>query len=206
MNKNKKEKLTFFKWLHKYRAKIGLLAFVIAIPLALILITYLGPYVSNQNVHFDEEKTDVQRRFQAIDDLDELSLTIVWKELIEPRYDGNDPAEIIVPGSFRFDISYEAKGAYNVSSVAVTPVLHPDWFSYYSIGTKKTVTTSPSNMTVVWNEDLPLHKLLFVTVNEPNLYLKVEYSYITADQTINKTAYVMYSLAGINPETVTSFS
>lgn len=206
MRHNKKEKLTFWQKLHKYRAKIGLITFAVVIPMALVAVTYLGPYFSNKNVYFDEDKVDVQRKFESIDDLDELSFTITWKELIEPRYDNNEPAEIIVPGSLRFNISYEAKGTYDISSVNVTPVLHPDWFPYNSIGPKKTVTTIPSNMSITWNEDLELHKLLFVTVTEPNLYLKVEYSYVIADQTINETAYLKYSLAGINPETVTVYS
>lgn len=191
---------TFWQWLFKYRAKIGLLTFLIAIPLSLILITYLGPYISNKSVHFDEEKTDVQRSFQAIDELEELEIVIDWTRLYHTKYD--EDGVISTNGSYTFSMNYETKGAYDISSVSITPVLHTDWFPYYSVGTTTSLYTSKKSVTLIWNEEFPMHKLLFVTVNEPNLYLKVEYAYVTLDQTINKTAYVMYSLDGINPETV----
>lgn len=199
MKTNKIETLTFWQWLHKYRSKIGLLAFIIAIPLTLLLITFFGPYFSNKSVHFDVEKTDVQRRFVGTDDLDPLTISIVWTDLVHPQYDPDDETTITAHGEYRFSIRYIEKGAYDITTVSVTPVLHTDWFSFYSVGSKTTIYDVDRSISVLWDETFPMHKLLFVTVNEPNLYLKVEYSYVLVDETITETAYVMFSLKDLNP-------
>ena len=199
MRPKKNEPMTFWRWLHKYRAKIGLLAFIIAIPLTLILIAYLGPYYSNKSVHFDSEYIDVQRKFITVDDMDEIKLNIVWDELIYPTFSDTDPETVLTHGAYKFSINFEEKGSYDLSSVAITPVLHTDWFAYYSIGTKTSLSTTNRTVSVVWDELFPLRKLLFVTVNEPNLYLKVEYSYTLNEQTVQKTAYVLFSLKDLNP-------
>jgi len=197
-NKNN-QPLTFWQWLHKYRAKIGLLAFVIAIPLSLVLLAYLGPYYSNKQVHFDSEHTDVQRQFVGYNDLDELTINIVWQVLKEPVYENVDDETPTTDGQYSFNISYTAKGAYTISSVSVIPVLHTDWFPYYSIGTQYTLSTTNRLIPVVWNELFPMRKLIFVEVNEPNLYLKVTYSYLVASETVTKTAYIEYVLKDLNP-------
>lgn len=200
MRPKKNEPMTFWTWLNKYRAKIGLLAFVIAIPLTLVLIAYLGPYYSNKSVHFDSEYKDVQRQFVGVDDMEEIAINIVWKKLVNPVYD--DEGVVTSHGSYQFDINYETKGAYDISSVAITPVLHTDWFSHYSIGAKLTIGTSNKSVSVAWDELFPMRKLIFVTVNEPNLYLKVEYTYAVMESTVNKTAYVKYALSDLNPQEV----
>ncbi len=202
MRPKNNEKTTFWQWFNKYRAKIGILVFTIAIPLSLVLIAYIGPYYSNKKVHFDEDKVDVQRHFDDIDDLEALSLDIVWTELVYPVYTADDPDEILSHGQYNFIISYEPKGAYNISSVSITPVLHTDWFAFYSVGTKTSIYTNARSVSVLWDEPFPMRKLLFIEVNEPNLYLKVEYAYISADETINETVYVMYSLKDMNPSEV----
>ncbi len=202
MRYNKQETPTFWQWLHKYRAKIGLLVFAIALPITLLLIAFLGPYFSNRSVHFDEEYNDVQRNFVGIDDLKELSIKVGWTALTYPVFSDDDPEEITSHGSYRFIIGYEAKGLYDITSVAVTPVLHTDWFPHYSIGSMRNISPSGTTIAVVWDEEFPMTRLLFITITEPNLYLKVEYTYQVQDQPINETAYVMYSLHDLNPDTV----
>lgn len=201
MKTTQNQKLSFWQWLNKYRSKIGLLAFVIAIPLTLLLIAFLGPYFTNKSVHFDQEKTDIQRRFQAVDELDELLINIEWATLKNPEYD-DETDELMTHGLYGFKINYEAKGSYDISNVSVTPVLHTDWFPYYAIGSKTAIYETNRTISIVWDERFPMRRLGIITVNEPNLYLKVEYSYINIEQTINEVAYVMYSLNDINPTTV----
>ena len=197
MKQSKQQPLTFFQKIHKYRVKIGLIAFLVAIPLALLLVAFIGPYTSNKRVYFDEEQTDVQTKFVDLDDLEELTLAIAWTTLVNPRFD--DEGTVTTHGAYRFDIAYESKGSYNLTSVAITPVLRTDWFPYNEIGSKTQITQIEKSVSVPFDETFPMRRLLFVEVNEPNLYLKVEYTYTLLEQTIAKTAYIKYSLKGLNP-------
>ena len=197
MKQTKKQSLTFFQKIHKYRVKIGLITFLVAIPLALLLAAFLGPYTSNKNVYFDEEKTDVQSKFVDLDELEELTLQIEWTTLVNPRFD--EEGTVTTHGAYRFDISYEPKGAYNLTSVVITPVLHTDWFPHNEIGSKTQITQTKKSVSIPFDETFPMRRLLFVEINEPNLYLKVEYTYTLIDQTVTKTAYVKYTLKGLNP-------
>ena len=197
MKSDKNKKLTFWQKIHKYRAKIGLLAFIIIIPISLILIAYLGPYFSNKSVHFDEDYEDVQRHFVGLDDLDEMLLTIEWTNLVKPQFDEN--GEVTTDGYYRFSLTYEEKDNYDISAVSITPVLHPEWFPIYSIGSTRAMYNTTLNFQVTFNEVMPLHKLLFINVEQPNLYLKIEYSYVVGDETLDDIAYVIYSLDGLYP-------
>jgi hypothetical protein len=44
--------------------------------------------------------------------------------------------------------------------------------------------------------------LPFVSVEDPNLYLKVEYTYLTAGQNVTEIEYVKFPLDDLNPEVV----
>ncbi len=200
MKADKHKPLTFWQKIHKYRAKIGLLAFLIIIPISLVLIAYLGPYFSNKSVNFSSETAetqDIQRRFIGLNDLDEMLLTVEWTDLVKPQF--SEDNEVTTPGYYRFLLTYEAKDNYDISTVSITPVLHPDWFPVYFVGTTRQMYSTSLTFQVTYNEVMPLHKLLFVTVEQPNLYLKIEYSYISGEETINQVAYVKYSLEGLYP-------
>ena len=58
--KNQKivEKQTFWSWLHRYRLKVVILAFVILLPLALVFTAYVGSYTANRKVYFDSDMTE----------------------------------------------------------------------------------------------------------------------------------------------------
>lgn len=197
-------KPSFFTWIHLHRIKIALALFLIFVPLTLTIIAYSGTYANGRRVHFDAEVTDTTtfiHEFVSTDDIDALSLTIEWTELKKPTEDENG---VLTGGYYRFNILYTAKQNYEIISVAMTPVLKTPWSDRQVVGTRSTVTTTNRSFTVLYNEDLPLRPLWFVTVNEPNLYMKVEYTFITASNQVTKTVYVSFPLHDINPDKVVS--
>jgi len=55
---------------------------------------------------------------------------------------------------------------------------------------------------IPFNYELPTRPLWFVNVTEPTLYLKVDYTILSAGNPVEKVAYIEYSLADLNPQTV----
>ena len=99
-------------------------------------------------------------------------------------------------------MSYTPNTNYSVSSVKVTPVLKTDWKDMKSIGIQRPLSYNNTSFSVDFNFDLPKSPLLFVTIVDPNLYLKVEYVYKTAGQDVTEIEYVKFSLKDLNPKTV----
>ncbi len=197
-------KPTFWAWIHLNRIKIALILFLVVVPFTLALIIYTGTYANGQRVHFDAEVTESTtyiKDFVEPDEIDALELSIQWTELKHPT---EDETGTLTGGYYRFNILYTAKTNYEIISVSATPVLKTPWTDQQVIGTRSTVTTTNRAFTILYNEDLPLRPLWFVTVNEPNLYLKVEYTFITASNQVTKTVYVAFPLHDLNPDKVVS--
>ncbi len=68
-----------------------------------------------------------------------------------------------------------------------------------TVGNKVELTENERLIAVEFNYHLPVKPLPFVTVGEPNLYLKVEYSVSYGGNVVDKVEYVKYSLKGLNP-------
>lgn len=197
-------KPSIWVWIHLHRIRIALILFLVVVPVTLTLIVYTGTYANGRRVHFDAEVTDATtfiNDFIAPDEIDALELTIEWTELKHPTEDENGA---LTGGYYRFNILYTPKTNYEVISVSATPVLKTPWTDQQALGSRSTVTTTNRSFTIVYNEDLPLSPLLFVTVNEPNLYLKVEYTFISASNQVTKTVYVAFPLHDLNPDKVVS--
>ncbi|MBN2299851.1 MAG: hypothetical protein JXC31_01560 [Acholeplasmataceae bacterium] len=203
-NQKIEEKMTFWKWLHKYRLKIVSIAFLVIVPIALILIMYVGSYTANKVVNFDAEVTPDTvevKEFLDTDGIDAFSLNIVWSKLKYPILDPN--TDELTGGYYEFDITYEAHENYVVKSVFVTPVLQTDWTSLRSLGTKRSLEIYHI-FNIDFNYNLPTNPLLFVKVSEPHLYLKVEYILTTGGNDVPMTKYVEFSLKDLNPLNVIS--
>lgn len=204
MNKAKsKKKQTFWTWLHQNRIRVFLWAFLIIIPVALVLIAYVGSYTHNKKVHFDQQETaetEFIKDFLSPDDIKSLELFIEWDQLSNPSYD--EFSDQFYGGYYRFNISYQSKLNYQINSVQVTPVLQTDWINLRSVG--QTTSIYPSNYVihVDFNHELPKTPLLFVTVNEPNLYLKMVINMTFGGTTSEQTVYVKYDLSNVNPNLV----
>jgi len=201
---NKYQKNTKLQWLHKNRIKIAILTFLIIIPISLIIIAYAGTYNAYKKVSFqdltDENLSEITyiKDFKDIDDLDYIDLTIEWKTLKNPVFNDDDSIDT---GYYHFNIAYEAKSTYDVTQVVVTPVLQTNWVNYRSIGTASALNPSNSFL-ITFNYELPVRKLLFINVTDPILYLKIDITYETANETIEQTQYVAYTLDDKLPESV----
>jgi len=68
-----------------------------------------------------------------------------------------------------------------------------------TVGKSVTITENQKNIAMECNYHLPVRPLPFVSVSEPNLYLKVEYNVSYGGNVVNKVDYVKYSLKGLNP-------
>ncbi len=201
MKKQKiEEKRTFWTWLHRYRTKVVILAFLIILPLTLIFTAYIGSYTSNRRVNFDlevTEETEVIKQFINFDEIDALILNIVWSELKHPIT--LPDTDELAGGYYKFNISYVANENYNVKNVSVIPVLQTDWKNIRSLGTSKSIREAGTEVSIIFNYELPFNPLLFVKVSEPNLYLKVQYTVTSSGNDVNYTEYVHFSLKDLNP-------
>jgi len=204
-NQKSEPKVTFWTWLHKNRLKVVSIAFLVLVPIALILTMYIGSYTANKVVNFDAEvtvDTIEVKKFLAPDDINAFSLNIVWSRLKHPTL--NPTTDELTGGYYEFVISYEVNDSFNVKSVSVTPVLQTDWTNLRSLGAVKALAITDRPVNISFNYILPVNPLLFVKVNEPNLYLKVDYVLTTGTGDVPLTEYVKFSLRDLNPLNVVS--
>ncbi len=201
----KQQPKTFWQRFHENRIKIALSTFVVMIPIALILTVYIGAYANNKKVHFDQvagPETTYVRDFVDLDGIDAFSLDITWHELKKPI---EDEEGHLSGGYYKFQIFYTPKENYQVLSVQITPVLQTDWAEMRAISSN-TINILPSSRDFVVGFDyvLPVRPLWFVEVTDPNLYLKVDYTFVSAGNQVTKTAYVVLPLKDLNPTRVIS--
>lgn len=205
MNKQTKSKSKlFFSWIHRHRVKIGIWMFLIILPITLVFTAYIGSYTSNKSVYFDKEITEESvkiKKFVEPDALKTINLDIKWDTLKKPLT--NDEGELY-DGEYKFAISYKAIKNYVVTDVKVTPVLKTDWKNYHAVGSQWPVSTNVTIIPITFNFELPMSPLFFVTIEVPNLYLKVEYTYMLAEQKVTEIEYVKFSLKDLNPAVVIS--
>jgi hypothetical protein len=203
MNKQTKSKRkTILSWIHQNRIKIGIWLFLVILPITLILTAYVGSYTANRSVYFDSEITEESVKindFVKADEIKGIDLNITWDALKRPTADENG---ILKNGYYRFILYYLPKNSYQIESVTITPVLQTDWKSYRSVGMQRNLTTDDLTVSLDFNFELPESPLLFVTINDPNLYLRVDYTYTVVGQEFNETEYVKFSLNDLNPNTV----
>lgn len=196
------KKLSVWQKIHRHRIKIALLLFVILLPIAFVSIVYIGSYNANRKVHFDEVETDQSvfiKSFVSPDEIDALTLDIDWSELKHPTLDQENN---LTGGYYTFKLFYTAKANYQVTQVKVTLVLQTPWTDIRSMVNEQAIQTTQRAITVPFNEILPVRPLWFVTVTDPNLYIRVTYTMNVAGTPIEKTAYVMFPLKPINPDRV----
>ncbi|AUD64900.1 hypothetical protein BK011_04125 [Tenericutes bacterium MZ-XQ] len=203
MNKKKNTKLNLIlKWIHNHRIKVGVWLFLVILPISLIITAYVGSYTSNKSVYFEQEITEESekiRNFVSADELKAITLDIEWDALKKP-VENNDG--ILVQGYYRFDVRYFANGNFDIVNVKITPVLKTDWKNLSSVGVERPISTNFTTFAIDFNYDLPITPLLFVKVEEPNLYLKVEYTYTSAGQDVTEVEYVKFPLEDLNPDIV----
>jgi hypothetical protein len=193
----------FWTWLHKNRLTVVVMSFIILAPLTLIAVSYIGSYTSNRIAFFDIEETAESvfiKKFKDIDEIQGFEIFVEWAEL-KNAYQPED-AELWIGGYYTFDIWYEANQNYTINSIYITPLLQTDWTDMRTVGGRVPITENRKNIEIDFNYHLPVRPLPFVSVSEPNLYLKVEYNVSYGGTVINKVDYVKYSLKGLNPQLV----
>jgi hypothetical protein len=201
--KTKNQQKTFLVWVHKNRLKIGLLAFFVLVPIALIITAYVGTYVGSQRFYFTQERTDLTEYisdFITADEINDFNLEIEWTTLRLPIADDEGK---LINGQYGFSVTYTQKPNYVVNNVRVTPLLQTDWARMRSVGSTVTLNEGVARaLTVNFNFELPTRPLWFVTVEEPNLYLMITYTRVLAGNPVEQVVYVQYSLNGLNPKNV----
>ncbi|HBG32788.1 MAG TPA: hypothetical protein DEG42_07740 [Acholeplasmataceae bacterium] len=193
----------FWAWLHRNRLTVVVMSFIILAPLTLVAVSYIGSYTSNRIAYFDVEETAETvyvKKFKDIDEIQGFEIFVEWAEL-KNAYQPVD-SELWVGGYYTFDIWYEANPNYTINSIFITPLLQTDWADMRTVGNRVTITENQKNIAIEFNYHLPVKPLPFVSVGEPNLYLKVEYSVSYGGTAVNKVEYVKYSLKGLNPQLV----
>lgn len=196
-----KSKSNFQTWLLENRIRVFLWAFLITIPTALILLAYVGTYSNNKKIYFDETKTKdtiIVKNFETLDSSKYLDFSIEWEELQYPQLINGE----YLYGNYVFYISYKTKLNYNITSVKVTPLLNTNWVNTKSLGSEIDITNSTRRMQIPYNHVLPKKPLLFVTVNEPDLYLKVDLKIDFGQTKSEITIYVKHSLKNENPNMI----
>jgi hypothetical protein len=193
----------FWAWLHRNRLTVVVMSFIILAPLTLVAVSYIGSYTSNRIAYFDIEETAESiyiKKFKDIDEIQGFEIFVEWAEL-KNAYQ-TEGSELWVGGYYTFDIWYEANPNYTINSIYVTPLLQTDWTDMRTVGNRVTITENQKNIAIEFNYHLPVKPLPFISVSEPNLYIKVEYNVSYGGTVINKVDYVKYSLKGLNPQLV----
>lgn len=200
--KKKQEKKSFWKTFHQYRLKIALAAFLIVLPIVLLISAYVSPLVQSTRVSFDQEITEESTyisSFKDIDDLEDITLSFTWNELVIPRASSDGTYE---DGEFVFGMSYRLEESIDISNVRVTVSLQPRFTSIRNISREITLSSfSSRDVTVAHNVMYPLNPLWFVTINEPTVYIQLMYEKGLAGELepVTFTEYIKVSLANIDP-------
>lgn len=204
MNKTKNNKKdNIWTWIHKNRFRVFVWSFAIIIPMTLILLAYVGTYLNHQKVHFDREltaNTEFVKDFIRPDESPYLNLFLTWEQLRYPNYD--EGTDQYYNGYYLFNIWYEPKLNYQINSISVTPMLKTDWMDYRSLGGETPIYTTSRMLQVSFDYMLPQSPLWFVTVDAPNLYLRVDINMTLAGTSTVQTSYVKYDLSKMNPNNV----
>lgn len=192
----------FWLKVHQNRLKIAFFLFVVIVPVSLLLSVYIGAYTNNKKVHFDPEATPESvyiNKFLAPDELNAITLDISWYEL---KYPVKNAEDVLQNGEYTFNIFYEPNENYEVLQVTITPVLQTPWMEMRSLGSQVPLSTTSKPIKVPFNFELPIKTLFFINVTDPVLYLKVDTSFMSADNQITKTEYVVFYLNDLNPTRV----
>ncbi len=202
-------KKSLLQWLHTYRTKLALSLFIILVPVLLIVIGYVSPYVQSTRVTFDTEITEEStyvRNFKSLDELEDITLYVDWLTLTKPTEttEGN-----LEGGSLSFRITYDVENNKDINDVTVTAVLQPLYSNIRNIASPRVIfpfgtTSSQSVFTITHNVSYPINPILFVNVNDPILYLKITYNEVLIDQVnpVQVTEYIRIPLNDDNPERV----
>jgi hypothetical protein len=192
-----------FSWIHVNRLKIVLFAFFVILPIAFVTTLYVATYTTYKKVHFDVEvgpDSVFIKDFIDIDEIEEFDLFFSWTELRNPKL--STVSNELEGGYYKFQMYYTQNTGYQISSLKVTPVLQTMWTDIRAVGNPVVLITSPKNVQVNFNHELPVSPLWFVTVTDPILYLKLEYTYTTASTPINKIVYISFNLSDLTPDKV----
>ncbi len=197
-NEKKYDKLKLF---HKYRFRILLWIVITVLPLTLILIAYIGPYITYSKVNFNQETPEIVSSFDQIDESEMVRLIFDWTSLTNVEF--ADDGSVEKSGYYQFTLDYETLNSFNITSVSVLPVLQTDWINCSSIGNSVTLIKGTSRAFVVpFDYELPKRKLLFINVTDPILYLKVTISYMSQGESLTSIEYVEINLKEYNPDSV----
>lgn len=184
--------------------KIGFV-FVVVIPLSLIAYSYVNHYISNRKVTFDSSISNMSTyvsSFTTLNELEHINLIFDWKTYAQPK-ESEDKA--LIDGYFTFEFTYEPINNSDVHQVTLTPVLQTEWVNVRSLGS--TITLVPymsSEGKIDFNYRLPLKPLYFITVNNPILYLKIDYTILNAGFNVPYTNYIRIDLSKYSPNQVIS--
>jgi hypothetical protein len=192
-----------FSWIHVNRLKIVLFAFFVILPIAFVTTLYIATYTTYKKVHFDNEvtaETSFIKTFVEMDEIEEFDFVFQWTELRNPKL--STITNELEGGYYKFQMHYTQKSGYQISNLKVTPVLQTMWTDMRSIGNPVVLITTPKNVQVNFNYELPVSPLWFVTVTDPILYLKLEYTYQTASTPIQKVVYISFNLSELTPDKV----
>jgi hypothetical protein len=198
---NYHDKKNKIMWFHTHRLRILVITAVTVISLTLILLAYLGTYLTYNKVIFDEETNEKISTFESLGDLEQITLDFEWTTLKYPTFNDDDSVE--ATGYYQFKFSYDAKNTYNVSSVELTPVLQTHWINYRELGSMVSLSEGTyKNVLITYNYELPVRRLIFINVETPFLYLKVDVTYEVGSTSVTNIQYVKLNLEDYNPDAV----
>jgi hypothetical protein len=197
--------LTLSQKLLKYRTKLFFLLFFIIIPLIFISFSYISAYTTSRKVSFDADITDQSifvNDFKTIDQVSPLKLNLDWYLLDLPseNTDGS-----LTDGQMVFRTSYEIDEGYDIRNVRVTLVLQPLFSDVRNISSETAIYNfTTRDISVEHSINYPHSPIWLINVNEPVLYIKLEYAqyYVQTIDPITVTEYIRVPLSDQNPQNV----
>lgn len=175
MSQTRKQKPKIGEFIMAYRKIIILALFFIILPIVVTIGVYTGTKANGEKIYFAEGSNEHHsaRKFVDVEKFDTFNLDVDYYEL-KHLYDKED-SEKLVGQTYVFYLNY-TKALIDVSDVKITPVLVGPWSTYKSFKNEIKLTEgSRQLLSVDFQKIAPYAPLLFVKVNNPMLYLKVNY-------------------------------
>lgn len=187
------------EWFHRRRLKIGLLSFIVVIPITFLILALTSIHSNKYTFKFGDD-TFGRKNLTKIEKLEDFDLIIKLDEVIRPTEVINDDEKKLEDGEYKLVVYYE-NADKNISSIKASFQLKVPQFKYESATTNaKSLTNNKDsslvNQRISFNHNLPRTKW-FKTYSHPLLYVKVEYE---RDLPLGKETVIRYIRIDLNKE------
>lgn len=199
MQKKIKKRASFGSWISKNRIKVILFLFIVIVPLTFIVLTVSSKY---EKINFSQDGNSLtysHKDFISLEKFTDLKVTINNDKVVLPKE--NDQQQLN-SGYYQIVFGYKNESTIEIESVKATFIMQTPWKKYTSTPYESTYTSNrleDEKIQISFNHLLPVKALLFLNVEAPILYIKLDVTTKTSLGSMMNTYLVKQDLSIYSP-------